>query len=227
MFLTKNNHIKWKFLGVMTVIATLVILAGIFWFDKPVYIFLRGFEWSGFEVIGKISYYKVWLIGSFVIAMIILLKNIVKTKSKESKHKNRFSLHKIFNKFIEYSKSNKVLFVFYSIVLASLVTGILKYVLGRQRPVFFEALDQTGFYPFTNEWAFNSMPSGHATASFAGLIMIGLLFPRIKWFTWTVVIIIGISRICVGLHWPSDIIFGAFIAMVSADMIKSALLAKK
>jgi undecaprenyl-diphosphatase len=77
-----------------------------------------------------------------------------------------------------------------------------------------------------NEWAFNSMPSGHAAASFAGLVMIGLLFPKIKWVSWTIAIIAGISRIAIGDHWPSDVLLGAFIGMAAADFVK-AMLSKK
>ena len=53
--------------------------------------------------------------------------------------------------------------------------------------------------------------------------MLGLLAPKIKWFTWTLAIVIGLSRICVGAHWPSDVIFGAFIGMLAADVVKSWL----
>jgi undecaprenyl-diphosphatase len=56
-------------------------------------------------------------------------------------------------------------------------------------------------------------------ASFAALVTIGLLAPRAKWFTWTLAIIIGMSRVCAGMHWPSDVIFGAFIGMVAADVV--------
>lgn len=110
-----------------------------------------------------------------------------------------------------------------SVLSASIVGKALKIIIGRMRPLFFEALDKTGFVPFSTDWAFNSMPSGHTFASFAGLIMLGLLAPRIKWFTWSLAIIIGISRVCIGAHWPSDVILGAFIGMVAADFAKSGL----
>ena len=92
--------------------------------------------------------------------------------------------------------------------MAGVIGGALKFAIGRMRPVFLETLGQTGFYPFTNEWAFNSMPSGHAVASFAGLVMIGLLNPKWKWLTWTLAIVIGVSRIAIGDHFPSDVFVG-------------------
>ena len=69
-------------------------------------------------------------------------------------------------------------------------------------------------------WAWHSMPSGHTTVTFAGLVMIGMLAPRYKPFTWTLAVIVGLSRICIGAHWFSDVILGAFIGMVVADIVK-------
>ncbi|MCL2331633.1 MAG: phosphatase PAP2 family protein [Proteobacteria bacterium] len=114
-------------------------------------------------------------------------------------------------------------FVFFSVLAAGVIVAPLKFAFGRMRPVFLEALDQVGFVPFTNDWAFNGFPSGHAAAGFAGLVMIGLLFPRIKWATWTLAVIIGVSRVFAGDHFPSDVLAGAFIGMVSADLVKFML----
>ncbi len=108
-------------------------------------------------------------------------------------------------------------------MLAIMTTGILKFLIGRSRPVIYEALNATFFVPGTFETVFNSMPSGHTAVSFAALVMLGMLTPRIKWATWTLAIIIGISRVYVGAHWAGDVILGAFIGMLCADIVKSVL----
>ena len=137
--------------------------------------------------------------------------------------RNHISVAVIMKDFWNKVRNSYAVFVLSSVLAASAVAGVLKVLIGRARPVFFEALDMTGFFPPSFEWAFNSMPSGHTVATFAGLVMLGLLAPRVKWFTWTLAIVVGISRVCVGAHWPSDVILGAFIGMAMADLVKALL----
>lgn len=220
MFLTKNNKIKWNWILIGLAITIVLCIAGILFFDKPLFLFLRDFNWYGWTIFDKIYDSEIWLMVSGLFALVIFVKKLIKSKSNNKKDTTKFSLKIFYSNFIEKSKDNYGFLIFCSVFLSGLIASFLKYSLGRQRPVFFEALGQSGFYPFTNEWAFNSMPSGHTTASFAGLVMMGLLFPKWKWATWSLAIIIGLSRVSYGAHWPSDIIFGAFIGMVSADLVK-------
>ncbi|MBN1325119.1 MAG: phosphatase PAP2 family protein [Alphaproteobacteria bacterium] len=227
MFLEKNNIVKWNLILIAFAITVILCLVGVLWFDKPLFLFFRNFNWSVWNNFDTIFATKVWLIVSAGFSVAFFIKNTLKTKSKNKKHTKKLNLKNIINNFIEKSKTNSGFLIFCSVFFASLISGFLKFGFGRQRPIFYEALGQSGFYPMTNEWAFNSMPSGHTTASFAGLVMIGLLFPKYKWATWTLAIIIGLSRISFGAHFPSDVILGAFIGMISADIIKSVFYNKK
>lgn len=223
MFLTKNNSIRWNRLIIGLVITVVLCVCGVLWIDQPLYLFLHQFNWGIWRAFGAVFSSKVWLLASALLVGYVYIKKTVKSKSKVEENVNRFSFVRFLKDFIQKTKTSTGFFIFCSVLSASLVAAVLKVVLGRARPVFLDALGLTGFYPFTAEWAFNSMPSGHATASFAALVMIGLLEPKIKWATWTLAIIIGISRVCVGAHFPSDVLLGAFIGMVAADIIKSAL----
>ena len=237
MFLNKNNKIKWKLLLIAAAVVVVAIVSGMLWWDKPVYLFLRNFDWQIWQIFDVIFASKNWLIVSFLILMFFYIKNSEKSATKESFFvRNLNKVKKTAKKIVKtignpadfkknFDLQNSALFCL-SVFSAVITTGILKVVIGRMRPVFFDSLDKTGFAPFTNEWVFGSMPSGHASASFAGLVMIGMLYPKIKWLTWTIAIVIGVSRICVGDHWPTDIILGAFIGMVMADFI-AALRHKK
>ena len=212
MFLTKENKIKWWTLLFGAVITLGLVLCGVLWFDIPVFNFLRRFNCGAWGVLGDIFTAKNWLILSFLVMLVFYVK-----KSLDSKPKIGLT------DFIGKVKNSYAFYMFCSVFCASVIGLVLKFVLGRGRPIFYEALNMTDFVHFSREWAFNSLPSGHTFASFAGLVMIGLLAPRARWFTWPLAVVIGVSRVCVGAHWPSDVILGAFIGMVSADVVKCVL----
>jgi undecaprenyl-diphosphatase len=104
--------------------------------------------------------------------------------------------------------------------MCGIITKILKIIIGRARPIF---ADPTLFNMFSQSHEFHSMPSGHTAISFAGLVMIGMLVPRMKWLTWTLAIVIAVSRVSIGAHWPTDVLLGAFVGMVSADFVLSII----
>ncbi len=220
MFLTHDNRMKWKLLAVATVVCAALIALGIMWFDKPLLMFLRGMDGSFWRVLGAVFDDKVWAVVFAVLVVAVYIKKTLKTGIKYKNSKNHFSFFAIFRDFWQKSKNNNTFLIFCSIFCAGAVALVLKTLIGRARPILYEALDFTGFYPPSVDWVFNSMPSGHTTVSFAALVMIGMLAPRIKPLTWTLAVLIGVSRVCVGAHWPTDVIFGAFIGMVVADLVK-------
>ena len=210
-------------MGLATAIVVALVISGILWWDGPVYLFLRRFDCGAWYYVDKIFDAKVWLIVSAITVLVFYVNKVVKSKKDAPKLTKRFNILSIPRDFLVKTKYSYAFFIFCSIFGACAVAQVLKVVIGRFRPLFFEALDMTGFLPFSTGWGFNSMPSGHAAASFAGLVMIGLLVPKIKWLTWTVAIVVGLSRVAYGAHWPTDVLLGAFIGMVSADFVKSYL----
>lgn len=219
MFLGHDNRIKWKLMAVASVIVALVVFAGIAWFDQPLYLFMRQFDCGLWRVLDRALGVKSWIIVSTVLVILVYVKKAVHAKIKCRNGQNKFSMRAVMQDGWAKIKNSNAFLVLCAVAATSVIVQILKVVIGRVRPVFFEALDMTGFFPFSFNWEFNSMPSGHTAASFAGLVMIGMLAPKFKPLTWTAAVIIGASRVCYGAHWPTDVVLGAFIGMVMADLV--------
>ena len=221
MFIRKDNTLKWKWILFGAIITALLVLACIFGGDKILYSLIHNPKCNPWTfdggvvcylaaIIGKIFSTKMWLAVSVISVAVFFIY-----KAVTNEYDFRFAFVKI--------KNSYAFYVLCSVVMAVMTTGALKVLIGRSRPIIYEALNATFFVPGTFEHVFNSMPSGHTAASFAGLVMLGMLTPRIKWATWTLAIIIGLSRVYIGAHWAGDVILGAFIGMVCADIVKSVL----
>lgn len=59
-----------------------------------------------------------------------------------------------------------------------------------------------------------SFPSNHALNNFAAAAFLYKLYPKFKWIFFTVAILISISRIYLGVHYPSDVLGGALIGFL-------------
>jgi undecaprenyl-diphosphatase len=108
-------------------------------------------------------------------------------------------------------------FLFVAIAIPGILNNILKRLIGRARPsehgpFFYE--------PLTWRAAFEGMPSGHATTAFSVLVAFGAMFPRLRWLFWIYALVIAMSRVVVGAHYPSDVLAGAALGAAGALCIR-------
>ena len=102
-----------------------------------------------------------------------------------------------------------------AMVLGLLCTNVvLKHVVARPRPW----LDVAGLVPRIQEPDPHAFPSGHTCAAFAAASAWWRALPR-RWMRWTGLVLavcMGLSRLYVGVHYPSDVLAGALIGSLCA-----------
>lgn len=69
-----------------------------------------------------------------------------------------------------------------------------------------------------------SFPSNHALNNFAAAIFFYRLFPKLKWVLFIGATLVAVSRVYLGLHYPSDIIGGAIIGLAFGYIFASGAL---
>jgi len=102
---------------------------------------------------------------------------------------------------------------FKSWVRAGIYTGILKFSFGRARP----DQDRKGF--FGPGFKYDSFPSGHTSAAFSLATVLGERYRKMKGFFYTVATLIGLSRVALRRHYPSDVLVGALIGYFAGKQI--------
>jgi undecaprenyl-diphosphatase len=70
-----------------------------------------------------------------------------------------------------------------------------------------------------------SFPSGHAQTAFAAATYLALLYRRRAWIFLALAALVALSRVALGVHYPSDVIAGAFLG--SALSIATFLVAQR
>ncbi|HEX4298167.1 MAG TPA: phosphatase PAP2 family protein [Devosia sp.] len=111
-------------------------------------------------------------------------------------------------------------FIFLAVGVPNLFTLIVKRIIGRGRPEHFEQTGLLGLRPNWLDWSYQSFPSNHTTTAVALAVAIGFL--AFRWFPIGVVfaIAIGVSRLSLGVHYPTDVVAGAMVGTVGAYAVR-------
>jgi membrane-associated phospholipid phosphatase len=112
-------------------------------------------------------------------------------------------------------------FIFLAVGVPGLISNIAKRLIGRARPEFIDAVGPVSFHSLANDWRFESFPSGHTTTAFALAWTIGFLAPRYFPFVLIGAIAIGLSRVAVGMHYPSDVLGGMAFGTIGAFAVRN------
>jgi undecaprenyl-diphosphatase len=114
----------------------------------------------------------------------------------------------------------RVGFLFTAVAVPGLFDTIVKRLIGRARPLVGGHLDPTLFHPFAWRSEYASLPSGHATTSFALLVAVASLWPRARTYALIFALAIAVSRVVVTAHYVTDVAGGALVGTVGALMVR-------
>lgn len=110
-------------------------------------------------------------------------------------------------------------YVFASVALSGILVNVLKYSIGRARPKLFESEGIFAFVPFSFLATWGSFPSGHATTASSFSVAMALLFPRYAGILISAGLLVAVSRLVVGAHYPSDVLGGCILGALLAWLL--------
>jgi len=106
---------------------------------------------------------------------------------------------------------------FMGLAISHVIVQILKRTMLRTRPT--EELGHESLVGVPDEFSF---PSGHATAAMAVALAYAMAFPMLALPLVGIATLVGFSRVCLGVHYPSDVLAGQTIAIVT-DLVVFAV----
>lgn len=99
-----------------------------------------------------------------------------------------------------------------AIIMTLLINHLLiDYFLFRERPYI--ALQDV--YQLGKRWTDSSFPSGHVSSAMAATVVLGRYYKKHLPYMIGFVILTMISRVGLGMHYPSDVIGGVIVGLVS------------
>lgn len=153
-----------------------------------------------------------WIIGTLLVAAVV----IVGLEEKDLlEHSVAFVLAVACFGFLSATMASRALAAF---AVGGLIHVLIKEFIDRERPSMLRDA-----VPLENVYSTAAWPSGHTTTSMAMGMVLGVLFWRSGHRTWAVLAfsfgpLVGLSRIRVGVHWPTDVIGGLLLGVFAAAL---------
>ncbi len=115
----------------------------------------------------------------------------------------------------------------WSLIIAGIGCNLIKYILGVARPKYFflEGFERLDFFNVLHKS--NSFPSGHTQAAFTLAVLIMIYLKKYHFYILFLAILMGISRIFMTMHFPSDIFFGAYFGAIIPILLHQKIFYKR
>jgi undecaprenyl-diphosphatase len=106
------------------------------------------------------------------------------------------------------------------LTVSHIIVQIIKKIINRSRPQ--QVLNDVN--TFDIRLYSYSFPSGHTTAAFSIAASIAFLFPAFAVLALSAAGLVGISRMYLGVHYPTDVLIGTLLGFASAFYIHKLFL---
>jgi membrane-associated phospholipid phosphatase len=116
--------------------------------------------------------------------------------------------------------ANSALFLFISLSCIGIFVDILKWIVGRYRPIELFNYSYFGFGFFGVGYEWTSFPSGHAQTAFTLATALSILRPRWGIPLFIIAGAVALSRVVLTAHYLSDVIAGAGIGILLTFAVK-------
>ena len=101
------------------------------------------------------------------------------------------------------------------LICSHLVVQIVKRLGGRERPS--NAIDCAALIDEPDRYSF---PSGHSAAAMAVALGYAITFPSLGVPLVSFAMLVGASRVALGVHYPSDVVAGQLISVITAIVVR-------
>jgi membrane-associated phospholipid phosphatase len=114
----------------------------------------------------------------------------------------------------------RIQFLFFAVLVPVLLGDLIKGLVGRGRPFVGGEANAFNFSRFAWTEIYASFPSGHAVTAFALAFAVSALWPRMRTAMMIYALVIGVTRLVLLAHHPSDIVAGALLGMIGAMFVR-------
>jgi len=111
-------------------------------------------------------------------------------------------------------------FLFFAVLVPLLPGELLKWIVGRGRPFVGGQANPFNFVHFAGTEAYFSFPSAHAITAFALAFAVSAVWRWMRGVMIAYALVIGLTRLALLAHHPSDVAAGALIGVVGAMFVR-------